>query len=227
MRFRVERDVLAEAVAWTARSLPARPPVPVLAGLLVEAGGDQLTLSSFDYEVSARVDGRRRRSSEAGTVLVSGPAARRDHPRLPARPVTLTTEGTKVPLVCGSARFTLPTLPVEDYPTLPAMPAPTGTLARRRVRRGRRPGRGRGRPRRHAAGAHRGPAGDRRARRSRWPPPTATGSRSASWRGTPEPARRRGRRPGPGPDARRHGEGAGRRATSVSLALASGASARA
>ena len=37
MKFRVERDVLAEAVAWTARALPTRPPVPVLAGLLVEA----------------------------------------------------------------------------------------------------------------------------------------------------------------------------------------------
>ena len=55
MRFRVERDVLAEAVAWTARSLPARPPVPVLAGLLLEAGPDGLSLSGFDYEVSARV----------------------------------------------------------------------------------------------------------------------------------------------------------------------------
>src|SRR5436190_22458255 len=54
VRFRVERDVLAEAVAWTARSLPARPPVPVLAGLLVEAGPDGLTLSGFDYEVSTR-----------------------------------------------------------------------------------------------------------------------------------------------------------------------------
>src|SRR5207248_539271 len=45
VRFRVERDVLAEAVAWTARSLPSRPPVPVLAGLLVEAAEDGLTLS--------------------------------------------------------------------------------------------------------------------------------------------------------------------------------------
>ena len=27
-------------------------------------------------------------------------------------------------LTCGSARFTLPTLPVEDYPALPAMPEP-------------------------------------------------------------------------------------------------------
>ena len=37
MKFRVERDVLADAAAWVARSLPARPPVPVLGGVLIEA----------------------------------------------------------------------------------------------------------------------------------------------------------------------------------------------
>ena len=36
MKFRVERDALADAVAWTARSLPARPAVPVLGGVLLE-----------------------------------------------------------------------------------------------------------------------------------------------------------------------------------------------
>ncbi len=127
MRIRLERDVLAEAVAWTARSLPARPPVPVLAGLLVEASGDQLTLSSFDYEVSARttIDAT---VEEAGTALVSGRLLAEITRSLPDRPVTLSTEGTKVLLVCGSSRFSLPTLPVEDYPTLPDMPAVTGTL---------------------------------------------------------------------------------------------------
>src|SRR5436305_4117380 len=33
VKFQVERDVLAEAVAWTARALPARPALPVLAGM--------------------------------------------------------------------------------------------------------------------------------------------------------------------------------------------------
>jgi DNA polymerase III sliding clamp (beta) subunit (PCNA family) len=58
VKFRVERDVLADAVAWAARSLPARPPVPVLAGLMLDAreSGGGLVLSSFDYEVSARVE---------------------------------------------------------------------------------------------------------------------------------------------------------------------------
>ena len=128
MRIRVERDTLAEAVTWTARSLPARPPVPVLAGLLIEASGDHLTLSSFDYEVSGRVavDAV---VEEAGTVLVSGRLLAEITRALPARPVTLTTEGTKVLLVCGSSTFSLPTLPVEEYPTLPEMPAQTGSLS--------------------------------------------------------------------------------------------------
>ena len=54
MKFRVDRDVLADAVAWAARSLPVRPSVPVLSGLLIEASDDGLVLSTFDYETSAR-----------------------------------------------------------------------------------------------------------------------------------------------------------------------------
>ena len=50
MKFRVDRDVLADAVAWAARSLPVRPSVPVLSGLLIEASDDGLVLSTFDYE---------------------------------------------------------------------------------------------------------------------------------------------------------------------------------
>ena len=56
MEFRVAREVLADAVAWTSRSLPARPSVPVLAGILLEVDGSQLSVSGFDYEVSARAD---------------------------------------------------------------------------------------------------------------------------------------------------------------------------
>src|SRR6185437_15916475 len=40
MKIRVERDGLADAVAWVARSLPSRPPVPVLGGVLLDAGSD-------------------------------------------------------------------------------------------------------------------------------------------------------------------------------------------
>ncbi|AUA12593.1 DNA polymerase III subunit beta [Streptomyces sp. SID8382] len=127
MKIRVERDVLAEAVAWTARSLPARPPVPVLAGILMKAEEGALSLSGFDYEVSARV------SVEAdieddGTVLVSGRLLADICRALPNRPVEISTDGVRVTVVCGSSRFTLHTLPVEEYPALPQMPTATGTV---------------------------------------------------------------------------------------------------
>ena len=44
VKIRLERDVLAEAVQWAARSLPVRPSVPILAGLLVRADADGVTL---------------------------------------------------------------------------------------------------------------------------------------------------------------------------------------
>ena len=130
MKFRVERDVFAEAVAWAARSLPTRPPLPVLAGLLIDATEDGLTLSSFDYEVSARVEVAAE-VSEPGSILVSGRLLADITRSLPDRPVELSTEDgdRKARLVCGSSTFSLQTLPREDYPTLPTMPDAAGTLS--------------------------------------------------------------------------------------------------
>ncbi|WP_328926604.1 DNA polymerase III subunit beta [Streptomyces sp. NBC_00190] len=127
MKIRVERDVLAEAVAWAARSLPARPPVPVLAGLLLKAEEGTLSLSGFDYEVSARVSVEAD-VEEDGTVLVSGRLLADICRALPNRPVEISTEGVRATVVCGSSRFTLHTLPVEEYPALPQMPTATGTV---------------------------------------------------------------------------------------------------
>ncbi len=127
MKFRVERDVFADAVAWAARTLPVRPSVPVLAGLLIDAGSDGLVLSSFDYETSARAELSADVSDE-GQVLVSGRLLADICRSLPAKPVELTLEGTRVSLTCGSARFSLQTMPVEDYPSIPSMPSATGTV---------------------------------------------------------------------------------------------------
>ncbi len=129
MRFRVDRDVLAEAVTWTARSLPTRPPVPVLAGVRIDVDdAGVVQLSSFDYEVSARSE-IAAAVSERGTVLVSGRLLAEISRALPAKPVEMVLDGTKVSVTCGASRFTLLTMPVEDYPALPAMPDVIGTVA--------------------------------------------------------------------------------------------------
>jgi DNA polymerase III subunit beta len=131
MKFRVERDVLADAAAWVARSLPARPPVPVLGGVLVEAvggaDGDRLVVSGFDYETSARVE-LSATIGDPGRVLVSGRLLADITRALPSKPVDLVVDGSRATINCGNSRFSLPTMPVEDYPQLPAMPQLAGTV---------------------------------------------------------------------------------------------------
>jgi len=130
MKFTVERDALAEAVAWVARALPARPVMPVLTGLLLSAeAGDQqgyLTLSCFDYEVSARV-GVRAEVAEPGTFLVPGRLLVEIVRSLPQQPVDFGDDPDGVSVRCGDAAFMLTPLPLADYPELPELPEFAGT----------------------------------------------------------------------------------------------------
>ncbi len=128
MKIRLDRDVLADAVQWAARSLPNRPSVPILAGLRVEAKGDQVVLSSFDYETSAKI-AVPASVAEEGVALVSGRLLADIARSLPNKPVDISADATRMELLCGSARFTLQLLPVNEYPELPSMPEATGTIA--------------------------------------------------------------------------------------------------
>ncbi|CEA07214.1 DNA polymerase III subunit beta [Arthrobacter saudimassiliensis] len=127
MKFRVERDVLAEAVTWTARSLSPRPPVPVLSGLLIRAEAGVLSLASFDYEISARLH-IPADISEEGTILVSGRLLAEICRSLPSAPVEVETDGSKVSLTCRNSHFNLATMPVGEYPELPALPDVSGVV---------------------------------------------------------------------------------------------------
>jgi DNA polymerase III subunit beta len=128
LKFRLVREDFADAVAWVARNLPSRPTVPVLAGVLLTGTEDGLTISGFDYEVSTEVQVPAEIASP-GSVLVSGRLLSDITKALPAKPVDVTVEGTRVSLTCGSARFSLPTMAVEDYPALPALPDETGVVS--------------------------------------------------------------------------------------------------
>ncbi|WP_139719072.1 DNA polymerase III subunit beta [Serinicoccus chungangensis] len=128
MKFRVERDVLSEAVAWVVRGLSNRPPVPVLAGVLLTADPEgTLTFSAYDYEVSATVTVEAE-VSEGGQVLVLGRLLADIARNLPGKPVEVSTDGSKVSLTCGSSRFALIQMPVADYPQLPAQAETSGSV---------------------------------------------------------------------------------------------------
>lgn len=127
MKFRVERDLLADAVAWTARALPNRPPMPVLGGLLLTVEDSSLSVAGFDYEVSAQVT-LAVHAVSSGRSLVSGRLLADITRSLPPHPVEIAVDGPQLSLRCGNATFTLPTMPVEDYPSLPDMPTTAGTV---------------------------------------------------------------------------------------------------
>jgi DNA polymerase-3 subunit beta len=127
MKFRVERDALADAVTWAARSLASRPTLPVLAGLLLRVEGDQLSVSGFDLEASTEVD-LEVTAGASGQALVSGRLLADITRALPPHPVDVTLDGSRLTIACGAARFTLPGMPVDDYPKLPSMPTTAGTV---------------------------------------------------------------------------------------------------
>src|ERR1700722_9147867 len=127
VKFTVEREALGEAVAWVARALPARPVIPVLSGLLMRASGAGLTLSCFDYEVSARVTVPAE-VEEPGSALVPGRLLAEITRSLRQRDVEVSSLPDMVSLRCGSAEFELVSLPVEEYPGLPEPPPPAGTV---------------------------------------------------------------------------------------------------
>src|SRR5689334_12035014 len=128
MKFRVERGALADAVTWAARSVPSRPTMPVLAGLLLTITGEKMSVSGFDLEASNEVE-LDVSAGEDGQALVSGRLLADITKALPPHPVDVTLDGARLAIVCGAVRFTLPTMPVEDYPRLPPMPSTAGTVA--------------------------------------------------------------------------------------------------
>lgn len=128
MKFRVERDALADAVSWAARSLSSRPTMPVLAGLRLSIEGERLSVSGFDLEASTEVTLEVSAAAE-GQALVSGRLLADIAKALPPHPVDVTVEGSRLTISCGASRFTLPGMPVEDYPRLPSMPTTAGTVS--------------------------------------------------------------------------------------------------
>jgi DNA polymerase-3 subunit beta len=127
VKFQVNRDVLAEAVAFAARMLQARPTSQVLSGMRLVADANSLQISVFDHDVSAQTDVVANVDA-SGTALVSGKLLNDIIGRLPNQPVNFVVEGTKAVLTCGTSKFELATLPIDQYPTLPPIPPVTGTI---------------------------------------------------------------------------------------------------
>jgi DNA polymerase-3 subunit beta len=127
VRFQANRDVFSEAVSFAVKLLPQRTTLPILSGVLIEATETGLILSSFDYEVSAQTE-IAADVEETGKVLVSGRLLADIASRLPNAPVRFSTNDSRITVSSGSATFTLLSMPVEEYPSIPKVGEQSGLV---------------------------------------------------------------------------------------------------
>jgi len=127
LKFEADRDVIAEAVNFVVRLLPQRASLPILSGVLIEAKNNEITLSVFDYEVSAKSTVKANVSTE-GTVLVLGKLLSEIINKLPKDQVSFDLVDNKVNVTSASAKFNLLTMPTSEYPDLPTLPETSGEV---------------------------------------------------------------------------------------------------
>jgi len=127
MKFSVDSAALTDSVNWVSRSLSTRPIMTALLGIVIDAQKD-VTLSASDLETSAK-SSFNAEIKELGRVLVPGRLLTEISKALPNKTVTFQLEGSRVLVTAGSAKFTLPTLPLNEYPNLPNLPETSGTIA--------------------------------------------------------------------------------------------------
>ena len=126
MKFIAERDSLVDAVNWVSKSISNRPITTALLGIVIDVS-DEITLSGSDLESSTKAVFKAE-INQKGKVLVPGKLLAEISRSLPNKPITFNLEGTKVLVSAASAKFTLPTLSLTEYPNLPQVPPSSGSL---------------------------------------------------------------------------------------------------
>ncbi len=127
MKFTVESNVLVESVNWVSRSLSSRPIMTALLGIVIDVS-NEVTLSASDLETAAK-SSFNADIKEKGKVLVPGRLLAEIARSLPNKPVAFVLDNNRVLVTAGTAKFTLPTLPINEYPNLPTMPENSGFIA--------------------------------------------------------------------------------------------------
>jgi len=129
VKLTISQSDLASATAWAARTLPARPYVPVYAGLRLTAREGTLIVDAFDGDNGAQISVTGVRSDKPGAVLIPGRLFTTIAASLPAKPADLELDGAMLRLACGTSKFSLNTLPLDEYPQFPETSAPAGSCS--------------------------------------------------------------------------------------------------
>lgn len=126
--FTTERDTLKDALAWAGRSIIKAARQPVYTGVLINVTRQGVTLTGFDGFNSASTIIEPTAVGAEGSMLVSHTQLTSIVATLPAtKPVTIVVEGSAALINAGRSKFTLNTMPLEDYPDTPEQPPAIGS----------------------------------------------------------------------------------------------------
>ncbi len=117
--FEIEVSALRAALADVAGVVEKRNTIPVLSNVLMTVTPDALILTATDLDAwgerHVTLDGR----ADAMSLTVEADVLNRIAKKLPADTARFAFADGKLTISAGRSRFSLPTLPVDDFPTLP------------------------------------------------------------------------------------------------------------
>jgi len=102
--------------------------LPQLSGVMIEAVGNEVQLSIFDYEVAARVK-IAAAIDVPGKVLVQARLLAEILSKLPAASVAVHLDDSRLQVNSGSSKFSLSSMSTADYPDTPEFPVATGKVS--------------------------------------------------------------------------------------------------
>lgn len=120
MKFSIERSELLKAVGQAQSVVERRNTIPILANVLIEAEGDQVSFRATDLDIEV-VDQAPAKVERAGATTVSAVTLHEIVRKLPdGALVTLTDDGAagRISVEAGRSNFSLTTLPREDFPVM-------------------------------------------------------------------------------------------------------------
>lgn len=119
MRFRCDRDVLAEALGTTGRAVASRGgALPALSGVRAELTGNRLRLtgSDLDLTISATIDVN---GEQDGVIVVPSKLASDVVRAVEDGAVELVADGEEARITRGTSEFSLRLIPKDEFPSLP------------------------------------------------------------------------------------------------------------
>ena len=120
MKISVERGVLLKAVSQAQSVVERRNTIPILANVLIEAEGSDVTFRATDLDIEV-VDKASAMVERAGATTVSAVTLHEIVRKLPDGALVNLTEDTaagRITVDTGRSNFTLATLPKEDFPVM-------------------------------------------------------------------------------------------------------------